>query len=170
VKVGTILRLFQSGVIAACIQGFAVVFLTPLVILYTESRADGLSLPNADPMALHPNSLLRLMYLLIAAGLALTRHRFVDQTAKNICRASRLMHPSDPDRAAGILLVSLVFTTVGFAAEALSSPPVFLTEFGWQFGSFDAAPIIWSAAMSIGAASFGANAHAAAQATVEAWR
>jgi hypothetical protein len=44
----------------------------------------------------------------------------------------------------------------------LSSPPSFLAEQGWHLGNFDAAPIIWSGMMSIGVASFGANAQAAA--------
>jgi hypothetical protein len=88
--------------------------------------------------------------------------RFVDLTADRIRRASRLMNRSDPDRAANTLMVSLWFAAMGFGAVTLSSPPSFLMEQGWHLGNFDAAPIIWSGMMSIGAASFGANAQAAA--------
>jgi hypothetical protein len=105
---------------------------------------------------------LQLIYLLAAAGVAATRHRFVDLTAARIGRASRLMNPSDPDRAANTLMISLWFTAMGFGAVTLGSPPSFLTEQGWHLGYFDAAPIIWSGMMSIGVASFGANAQAAA--------
>jgi hypothetical protein len=105
---------------------------------------------------------LQLIYLLTAFGVALTRHRFVDLTADRIRRASRLMNRSDPDRAANTLMVSLWFAAMGFGAVTLNSPPSFLTEQGWHLGNFDAAPIIWSGMMSIGVASFGANAQAAA--------
>jgi len=88
--------------------------------------------------------------------------RFVDLTAARIRRASRLMNPSDPDRSANTLMISLWFTAMGFGAVTLGSPPSFLTEQGWHLGYFDAAPIIWSGMMSIGVASFGANAQAAA--------
>jgi hypothetical protein len=56
-----------------------------------------------------------------------------------------------------------VMTTAGFAALTLSSPPTRLNELGWHL-RVDAAPIIWSAIMSVGVASFGAIAYAAAQA------
>jgi hypothetical protein len=55
-------------------------------------------------------------------------------------------------------------TTAGFAALTLSYPPTWVNEWGWRLGAFDAAPIIWSAIMSVGVASFGAITHAAAQA------
>jgi len=104
---------------------------------------------------------LQLIYLLTALGVALTRHRLVDLAADRVPHASRLMNRSDPDRAANTLMVSLWFMAMGFGAVTLSSPPS-LTEQGWHLGNFDAAPIIWSGMMSIGVASFGANAQAAA--------
>jgi hypothetical protein len=104
---------------------------------------------------------LQLIYLLTALGVALTRHRLVDLAADRVRHASRLMNRSDPDRAANTLMVSLWFMAMGFGAVTLSSPPS-LTEQGWHLGNFDAAPIIWSGMMSIGVASFGANAQAAA--------
>lgn len=155
------LRLFQAGVIAACIQCIAIVVLTPPVILYVQYRIEGPTLPNTDLTVFPVISLLPSIYLLIATGLALTRHRFVDLTATRIRGASRLMHPSEPDVAANALFIYLWIAAIVFAALTLSSPPSWLTEFGWHFGSFDAAPIIWSAFMSIGVASFGANAQAA---------
>jgi hypothetical protein len=104
---------------------------------------------------------LQLIYLLTALGVALTRHRLVDLAADRVRHATRLMNRSDPDRAANTLMVSLWFMAMGFGAVTLGSPPS-LTEQGWHLGNFDAAPIIWSGMMSIGVASFGANAQAAA--------
>jgi hypothetical protein len=105
---------------------------------------------------------LQLIYLLTAVGVAATRHRFVDLTAERIRRASRLMNLSDPDRAANTLMISLWLAAIGFAAVSLGPPPSFLTAHGWHLAYFDAAPIIWSGMMSIGVASFAANAQAAA--------
>ncbi len=167
-KVVPMLRFFQAGVIAASVQCAAIVVLSPLVILYGQHQIENLRVPNPDTIVSHTTSLLKLVYLVMAVGLASTKHRFVDVTAMRIRGACRFMHPTGPDRAVDILLVCLWMTAAGFAALTLGSPPTFLVEFGWYFGGFDAAPIMWSAIMSVGVASFGANAHAAAQAGSEA--
>jgi hypothetical protein len=161
-KIASMLRLFQAGIIAALMQGLAILLATLLVFAYGHHRIKNLEVPADDPTVLSLIPLLQLIYLLTAFGVALTRHRFVDLTADRIRRASRLMNRSDPDRAANTLMVSLWFAAMGFGAVTLSSPPSFLTEQGWHLGNFDAAPIIWSGMMSIGVASFGANAQAAA--------
>ena len=157
------LRLFQAGVTAACMQCLAILLVTFLIFSYVHRRIESLEVPADDPKILSLIPLLQLIYLLTAVGVALTRHRFVDLTAERIRRASLLMNRSDPDRAANTLMISLWFTAFGFAALTLGSPPSILTELGWHLGYFDAAPIIWSGMMSIGVASFGANALAAAQ-------
>ena len=156
------LRLFQAGVIAALMQCIAILLATLLIFSYAHHRIENLQMPADDPTVLSLISLLQLIYLLTAVGVAATRHRFVDLTAARIRRASRLMNPSDPDRAANTLMISLWFTAMGFGAVTLGSPPSFLTGQGWHLGYLDAAPIIWSGMMSIGVASFGANAQAAA--------
>jgi hypothetical protein len=157
------LRLFQAGVIAALMQCIAILLATLLIFVYAHHRVENLQVPADDPTFLSLIPLLQLIYLVAAVGVAATRHRFVDLTAERIHRASRLMNHSDPDRAANTLMVSLWFAAMGFAAATLGPPPSFLTEQGWHLGPFDAAPIIWSGMMSIGVASFGANAQAAAQ-------
>ena len=161
-KISSMLRLFQAGIIAALMQGIAILLATLLVFSYEHHRIENLKVFADDPTVLSLIPLLQLIYLFTAFGVALTRHRFVDLTADRIWRASRLMNRSDPDRAANTLTVSLWFAAMGFGAVTLSSPPSLLTEQGWHLGNFDAAPIIWSGMMSIGAASFGANAQAAA--------
>jgi hypothetical protein len=157
------LRLFQAGVIAALMQCIAILLATLLILSYAHHRIENLQVAADDPTVRSLIPLLQLIYLLTAVGVAATRHRFVDLTSERIRHASRLMNRSDPDRAANTLMISLWFTAMGFAAVTLSSPPSFLTELGWHLGLFDAAPIIWSGMMSIGVASFGANAQAAAQ-------
>jgi len=161
-KIVSMLRLFQAGVIAACIQSLAIILATLLILSYAHHRIENMQVPADDPAVQPLIPLLQLVYLVTAVGVAATRHRFVDLTSGRIRRASRLMNHSDPDRAANILTISLWFAAMGFAAVTLSSPPSFLTEQGWHLGSFDAAPIIWSGIMSLGVASFGANAQAAA--------
>jgi hypothetical protein len=156
------LRLFQAGAIAAVMQCIAIILGTLLIVSYAHHRIENLQVPADDPTVLSLVPLLQLIYLFAAVGVAATRHRFVDLTAERIRRASRLMNLSDPDRAANTLMISLWFTAMGFAALSLRSPPSLLTEQGWRFGYLDAAPIIWSGMMSIGVASFGANAQAAA--------
>jgi hypothetical protein len=94
------LRLFQAGVIAALTQGVAILLVTLLVFSYAHHRIENLQVPINDSTVLSLVPLLQLIYLLTAVGVAATRHRFVDLTAERIRRASRLMNPSDPDRAA----------------------------------------------------------------------
>jgi hypothetical protein len=143
-------------------QCLAILLATLLMLSYAGHRITNLQVPADDPAVQSLIPLLQLTYLVMAAGVATTRHRWVDLTAERIRRASRLMNHSAPDLAAKTLTISLWFAAMGFAAVSLSSPPSFLMEQGWHLGFFDAAPIIWSAIMSVGVASFGANAQAAA--------
>jgi hypothetical protein len=92
------LRLFQAGVIAALMQGVAILLATLLVFSYAHHRIESLQVPTVDPAVLSLVPLLQLIYLLTSAGVAAIRHRFVDLTAERIRRASRLMNPSDPER------------------------------------------------------------------------
>jgi hypothetical protein len=163
-NVRRILLLCQAGVIASCLQCAASTLLTLFLILYVKYRVDDLRAADSNLTVMRTTSLLKWAYLLSAVGLASTKHWFVDLTALRIHRAIRLLDPSHPEEAINALLVCLWMTTAGFAALTLSSPPTYLNELGWHLGAFDAAPIIWSAIMSVGVASFGAIAHAASQA------
>jgi hypothetical protein len=158
------LRLFQAGSIAALMQCIAILLLTPPVLFYAQYRIQDQQSFYADPTSLTVASLLQFIYLVTAVGLALTRNRFVDLTAARIRAASHRMHPLEPARAANTLLICLWFTAFGLVALTLGPPPSFLVELGWRFGPFRAAPIIWSAMMSVGVAALGANAQAAKQA------
>jgi hypothetical protein len=136
---------------------------TPLVILFAQHR-------NHDPGApgLHPAvsliSFLPLIYVVFAAGVALTKHRYVTLTTTRIRYASQLMSSSDPDRLSGTLAICLFFASIGCASYALQEPPGLLVAMDLHFGPHAAAPILWSALMSVCVAGFGANAHAATDA------
>lgn len=99
--------------------------------------------------------LLTWVYILTAVGVALTDDRFVASTAIQIRQASRHMNPAKPDHAAEILMVQLCPPALGFVMVAYRPPPGLLIETCRYFGCS------WAASMSIGVASFGANARAA---------
>jgi hypothetical protein len=159
------IRLFQAGLVAACAQLMAVALATLLVFLAARSGLIATTLAEICPniAALPPSvaPLFSWIYLLTAIGIALTSGRSVDFTAAHIRRASRLMRPIEPDHATKTLLVQLWLTAVGFAILTLRPPPDVWIEVGRNFGVACAAAIVWSGVMSIGVASFGANAHAA---------
>ena len=54
---------------------------------------------------------------------------------------------------------------MGCATFALQPPPAILVDMNWHLGPHAAAPMLWSALMSVCVASFGANAHAAVDTT-----
>lgn len=157
------LRLFQAGLIAGCIQTAIVLVITPLIILFAQYRNDDSSASGHDP-ASSVLSLLPLIYVVFAAGVALTKHRYVTLTTTRIRHASRLMSSSELERAAGTIAICLLFAAIGCASFALQPPPVGLVAMNWHFGIYAAAPMIWSGIISVAVASFGANSHAAADA------
>jgi hypothetical protein len=136
---------------------------TPLVILFAQYRDNDSSASGRDP-AVSLISLLPLIYVAFAAGVALTKHRYVTLTTARIRHASHLMSSSEPDRFAGTLAICLFLASLGCASYALQPPPDILVAMNWHLGPYAAAPILWSALMSVCVASFGANAHAATDA------
>jgi hypothetical protein len=158
------LQLFQAGLIAGCVQAAIIVVITPLVLLFAQTRDNDPSASGRDP-ALSVVSLLPLIYVVLAAGVALTKHRYLTLTSTRIRHASRLTSSSEPDRTAGTLAICLLFASIGCASFALQPPPAILVSMDWHIGLHAAAPILWSALMSVCVASFGANAHAAVDAT-----
>jgi hypothetical protein len=66
--------------------------------------------------------------LFLAIGIALTRNRFIDETARRIREAARRSYPLAPDRACKALFVQLWATSAGLAVLALRPPPGLLIE------------------------------------------
>lgn len=138
--------------------------MTPLVILFAPSWDDDSRTSGRDPTS-SVASLLPLIYVVLAAGVALTKHRGIALTSTRICDASRLMSSSKPGRTAGTLAASFLFLSIGCASFAFEPPPAILDSINWHLGPYAAGPILWSALWSVCLASFGANAHAAVDAT-----
>ena len=155
-------RLFQAGLVAGCIQAGLVSVITPLVILFAQYRDhdSGASGDLAVSLIAH----LPLIYVVLAAGVALTKHRYLTLTTTRIRHASHLMSSSEPDRLAGTLAICFFLASIGCASYALQPPPVVLVAMDLHFGPHTAAPILWSALISVCVAGFGANAHAATDA------
>jgi hypothetical protein len=160
------LRLFQVGLIAAGYQLLAVVSIVVAVSLLAQrgilvrsvssasSDEAGLFLIIADPVVCWA-------YILIALGIIFTDNQFVEITARHICNASRFWNPDKPDQATNILLAQLLLTSIGFVALVIKAPPYLFVEIGRRLGCTWVALIVWPGIMSVGLASFGANARAA---------
>src|SRR5882757_6269206 len=86
------LRLFQASFVAGCAQIAIVLATTPLVLLFAQYRDDNTIASGRAP-ALSVISLLPLIYVVLAAGIALTKHRYVTFTSVRIRYASRLASP-----------------------------------------------------------------------------
>jgi hypothetical protein len=155
--------LFKAGLIAGCIQVAVVLVVTPLVISYVPDSDNG-SVSSDPGQTLPAVASLRLIYLLLAAGVALTKHRYVVATSAQIRSASRLASPSEPERTAGTLAICLLVAAFGCASFALQPAPDIVAAMDWHLGSHAAGPIVWPALLSLGVAGFGANAHAAVDA------
>jgi hypothetical protein len=162
------IRLFQAGLVAACAQFIAAALATLFAFLAARYGLISPTLakicPDAEPLPASNPPLLIWIFFLTAIGIALSSGRFVDFTAAHIRRASRLMRPVEPDHATMALLVQLWLAAIGFAILTLRPPPDVWIELGRNVGAACAASIVWSGVMSIGLASFGANAHAARKA------
>lgn len=162
------LRLIQAGLIAGCLQAFAVAVVTATFVFYARHGFLRPS-PMIDAVQTNPKltsiaPLLTWIYLLTALGVALTGNRFVEATAFYLRLASRRTFSTDPGRASRTILVQLWIAAVGFAVFALRPPPAALVEVVSALGCTAAAPIAWPGLLSIGSAACGANAYAAAKA------
>ena len=157
-------RLFHAGFVAASAQILAV---TAATVAVTIALRCGLVIPASGAAESELQSVVRLLRwidLLLAIGIALTRNRFIDETAGRIREAARRFYPPAPDRACKALFIQLGATSVGLAVLALRPPPGLLIEAADTWGWGAAVMLIWPGVMSVGVAAFGANAHAAGRA------
>lgn len=159
---------FRAGLVAACVQCVATGLLT--IVIFSAVRY-GWILPENAGIGTDPATdmdpllpFLRWGYIVIALGVALTNHRIVEFTAARIRLASGLMRRSEPDHATRSLLTQLTVASIGFAVLGLRPAPDLLITIGRHLGGVWLGSVAWSGMMSIGAASFGANAHAASRA------
>jgi len=157
-------RLFRAGLVAASAQILAVAVAT---VALTIALRRGLVTPASGAAESELQSAVRLLPwidLVLAVGIALTRNRFVDETAGRIREAAQRFYPPAPDRACKALFVELWATSAGLAGLAvlaLRPPPGLSMQVADTWGWGAAAMLIWPGVMSVGVAAFGANAHAA---------
>jgi hypothetical protein len=157
-------RLFHAGFVAASAQILAVAAATVAV---TIALRCGLVIPASGAAESELQSAVRLLRwidLFLAVGVALTRNRFIDETAERIREAARRFYPPAPDHACKALFVQLCAASAGLAVLALRPPPGFLIAAADTWGWGPAVMLIWPGVMSVGVAAFGANAHAAGRA------
>jgi hypothetical protein len=118
-------RLFHAGFVAASVQILAVAAATVAV---TIALRCGLVIPASGAAESELQSAVRLLRwidLFLAVGMALTRNRFIDETAERIREAARRFYPPAPDRACKALFVQLWAASAGLAVLALRPPPGF---------------------------------------------
>jgi len=152
-------RLFRAGLVGASAQILAVAAATVAV---TIALRCGLVIPASGAAESELQSAVRLLLwidLFLAVGIALTRNRFIDETAGRIREAARRFYPPAPDRACKAL-----FASAGLAVLAFRPAPGFLIAAADTWGWGPAVMLIWPGVMSVGVAAFGANAHAAGRA------
>ena len=127
--------------VAGCVQAAIVLVMTPVVVLFIQvpDNASGASNPDR---AFSVVSLLQLIYVVIAAGVALTTHRYVTSTSARIRRVSRLTSSSEPDRVAGTLAICFLIASFGCASVALQPPPAILMAMNWHLGAHAAGPML----------------------------
>jgi hypothetical protein len=112
-------RLFRAGLVAASAQISAVAAATVAV---TIALRCGLVIPASGAAESELQSAVRLLLwidLFLAVGIALTRNRFIDETAGRIREAARRFYPPAPDRACKALFVQLWAASAGLAASAI---------------------------------------------------
>ena len=157
-------RLFRAGLVAASAQILAVAAATVAV---TIALRCGLVIPASGAAESELQSAVRLLRwidLFLAVGMALTRNRFIDETAERIREAAGRFYPPAPDRACKALFVQMSAASGGLAVLALRPPPGFLIAAADTWGWGPVVMLIWPGVMSVGVAAFGANAHAAGRA------
>lgn len=103
---------------------------------------------------------LSLSYLLTGLGVAFTNNRQLERSSERIRKASRLMYPPEPDRAATILLVYLCVISIFFIVLSSAQAPENTLKGGSRTGLDWIGPIMLPALYSICLAAFATMARA----------
>lgn len=167
----SLLKLFLGGLIAAYLQLSIVVFASVLtlssLVLDAESGGDEVSRPDpfVDPLRLATSvQLLRWIVFASAVGAALTSTYCIDDSAYQIRKISQSLGLAEPKNVIWALFIEFSLAAIGCGILVFITPPLLLILLCYRlYGISFVAWIAWSGLMSIGAAFFGASAHAAAQ-------
>ena len=157
----SIRELFLAGLVSAGRQLIAILLLTVTVRVVLANWCWTSNCDSRGTLLGVGVPLLAWAYLLTAIGCALTHDRFVDMTADRMRLASRNMRAWSPTFASRVLFVQCSIAAATLAATGLTVPPILMSKVwcsadcGWLI------QILWAALFSVGAATFGASAHAA---------
>jgi len=147
------------------LQLIAVALVTPvLLIMMTPRSIAFLSAALGSDFTVPPvetqSLILTGAYLIMSLGVTLTESPALDSSATYIRRIAHMKDFSSPTLVMVLALMSFCLCAAGLTALALlAQPRVFIdfeNHYGWSYLLWN----IWSAAMSIGIACFGANAYA----------
>jgi hypothetical protein len=106
-------RLFHAGFVPASAQILAVAAATVAVTIALRCGLVISASGAAESELQSAVRLLRWIDLFLAVGVALTRNRFIDETAERIREAARRFYPPAPDRACKALFVQLCAASAG---------------------------------------------------------
>lgn len=163
-RLRSVTTIFAPAAAGAGMQLIAVGFITILFYLLVCARyfASGWPVALCDPntacQAATP--LMRLSYLMTAAGVALTNNRFIGQATLWARQSSQLMLPSEPRFSAEAVAFQLSIVLVACAVEELEAPSQFAVTLGRWMGGLWLGVILWPAMWSIAVAALGSLIHA----------
>ena len=153
--------LFEAGFIAARIQA-GLVLLALLFLWATNGGSDlgtGLQIDNEVASA---SPFLRWSFLAVAALAAVHSRRSVSRTAARVVRVSDHIMGGRARRLQIALAVRLWLATTALAVLTVASAPSQWVRLAATLVPLWLAAFLWSGALSVGVAFFGANAFAAA--------
>lgn len=167
----TAIRIFGPAIAGALAQFVAVALLT--LAFYFLARVGYFSSKWPLPLcgvgtSCHSAApLVRLSYLLTAAGIALTNNRLIVRTTKWAHHASRAVFPAEPRFSAEAVTFQLTLVVIAAVIEELESPAEVVVSIGRWIGGVWLGAILWSGMWSIMIAATGSLIHAV---YLSAWR
>lgn len=170
-RLSLVSRLFPTGPVAAYIQGLLVVVITSAFLLAAQlgisdaepASTRGSNILIADWMEAHLITL-RYFYLFAAICLILACRSLFERPAAFIRHEISQINPITPKRELIAVYSQVVLATVCFGIETLQQPPHIISLVIENLGPAWIVTAIWSGALSVATAAFGANAVAAGRA------
>ena len=158
-------KVYHAACFAVICQLLAATALIGAILLFVCLRPPEASrLPSQSEVScllLAPSSVIFPMAIaLLAVGVILTSHPYLDITAASIRTASRLINRANPREVMQTLRANLWLGSLAFAMLAFKPPMDIISRiFGGETGACPGA-IVWPVLMSLGLAGAGATAHA----------
>lgn len=158
------LRLFDSGAVAARAQILAVLVIAMVLIASTRSGDTVLAAAAPRANGVTEPDLLKWIFLAVSALVAISFGQSLSRTASHLARATRLLTRGRAKRLQMALLMNLRLATAALAVLTITPPPDLLLRALAPLIDADVTAIVWAGGMSVGVAYFGAAASAARRA------